>query len=315
MSQAEVAALAGVSRQLIGALEAGKHLPRVDAAISLALALEADVDTLFAASQTPVDVRSGGAPADGGLVRMGRVGNQAVTASVRSGWDAADGLVDHGSVSAFGALPPGLVVAGCEPGLETLEALLRERGVGALAVNASTTDAIACLAGGRVHAAVVHGTAGGPDPASRAGNAIRYRLASWQVGLAGPADAADSLFAEALDGFHEVIQREPGAAVQAAFRRRIGVDVPGPVVGSHVEAARLAVATGYAAVTIEPAARAVGARFHPLEIHRTELWVARQWVGDRVVETGLDLLMSSRFQRQLGHIGGYDLDGFGDRAA
>lgn len=93
------------------------------------------------------------------------------------------------------------------------------------------------------------------------------------------------------------------------------MDVPGPVVGSHLEAARLALITGHTAVTIEPAACAVGARFHPLELHRTELWLAGQWVGDRIVESGLDLLMSGRFQRQLRHVGGYHLDGFGDRAA
>lgn len=315
LSQAEVAALAGVSRQLIGALEAGKHLPRIDAAISLARALGSDIETLFATSPPPVDVRSASRPADGALVRMGRVGDRVVTAAVRSGWDAADGVVVDGSVTPFDALPQGLVVAGCEPGLETLETLLRQRGVGALAVNASTADAVDCLAGGRVHAAVVHGAAGDLDPPGRVGEAVRYRLASWQVGLAAPADASDSLFATALDGFHEVIQREPGAAVQQAFRRRVGVDVPGPVVGSHLEAARLALITGNAAVTIEPAAYAVGARFLPLEMHRTELWVAGQWVGDRVVASGLDLLMSGRFQRQLRHVGGYDLDGFGDRAA
>lgn len=315
LSQADVAALAGVSRQLIGALEAGKHLPRIDAAISLARALASDIDTLFATPRLPVDVRSGDSPADGALVRIGRVGDRPVTASVRSGWDAADGVIDAGSIAPFGGLAPGLVVVGCEPGLETLEALVRQRGVGALAVNASTADAVDCLVEGRAHAAVVHGAGGELDPPGRVGSVVRYRLASWQVGLAGPADSSDSLFTTALDGFHEVIQREPGAAVQQAFRRRIGVDVPGPVVGSHLEAARLALVTGRAAVTIEPAACAVGARFHPLELHRTELWLAGRWVGDRVVESGLDLLMSGRFQRQLRHVGGYDLDGFGDRAA
>jgi molybdate-binding protein len=75
------------------------------------------------------------------------------------------------------------------------------------------------------------------------------------------------------------------------------------------------VTTGTPAVTIEPAARAVGAEFHPLETHDAELWVAVEWSRDRVVGEALDLLSGRRFQRRLAAIGGYDLAGCGTRVA
>jgi molybdate-binding protein len=86
-------------------------------------------------------------------------------------------------------------------------------------------------------------------------------------------------------------------------------------VGGHVVAARLGLATGQPAVTIEPAARAVGASFHPLDRHVAELWVGSRWLGEQEAEDLLGLVTSSRFRRRLEAIGGYDLEGTGRRVA
>jgi DNA-binding XRE family transcriptional regulator len=48
MTQAELAARAGVSRQLVAAVEAGRHAPAVDAALGIARALGTTVEELFA---------------------------------------------------------------------------------------------------------------------------------------------------------------------------------------------------------------------------------------------------------------------------
>jgi molybdate-binding protein len=66
-------------------------------------------------------------------------------------------------------------------------------------------------------------------------------------------------------------------------------------------------------VTIEPAAIATGAAFHPLEVHDAELWVVAEWLDDRVVKAGLDVVASRRFQQRLLAIGGYDLANCGMR--
>ena len=115
-----------------------------------------------------------------------------------------------------------------------------------------------------------------------------------------------------------MVQREPGAGVQQTFRGAIPKsrnNVPGLVANSHIEASRLAMAMDIPAVTIEPAARAVGALFHPIEVHTSQLWVAQTWIDDDVVEAAMSILVGSRFQRQLAGVGGYHLEGSGTRAA
>ena len=86
LTQAELAARAGVSRQLVAAVEAGHNTPAVDAALGLARALTTSVEELFA--DTPPDVvpALGGHLPDGAPLRVGRVADQLVAAE----------LADHG---------------------------------------------------------------------------------------------------------------------------------------------------------------------------------------------------------------------------
>ena len=306
---------------MVGAVEAGRHLPRVDAAMAMAAVLGVDVQALFAPTPSPVDVVSGSVPLDGSLVRVGWVGDRTVTAPARvgpDGWDVADAVVEDETLTPFGRRLPGLVVAGCEPGLEVLERMLREAGMGAVAAPASSAAAIGALAAGRVHAAVVHG----PAPAAFAEPAgvqvDRFRMARWQVGLAAPSDVEPGWWQGALSGEVPVVQREQGAGVQRAFENAVvpdGESVAGPRVASHLEAARRAVLLGMPAVTIEPAALAVGASFHPLETHEAQMWVVRDWLGHRSVTEALHVISSSGFQRRLEGVGGYDLTDCGARAA
>lgn len=320
MTQADLATRAGMSRQMVGAIEAGRHLPRVDAALSLARALGVEVGTLFPSPTEAIDAITGKPLQSGSLVRIGWVGDRAVTAPAGTGadgWDVADGATQDGALVAFDRRPPGLVVAGCEPGLAVLERLLRERGMGAVAVSASSTAARSALSAGRLHAAVVHGAPGDRYPVPDNPDVTRVRLASWRVGLAAPIDAPGDWWRKALSGAVPVVQREPGAGVQQAFMGAIESEdqIPGPVVGSHLAAARLSLATGLAAVTIEPAALAVGAGFHPLEVHDAQLWIAGAWIHDRVVTEALATIGERRFTARLVGIGGYDLSQSGSRAA
>jgi transcriptional regulator with XRE-family HTH domain len=321
LSQQDLAVRAGVSRQLVGAVETGRHLPRVDSALALAEVLGVTVDSLFGTLSVPIDIAGGGTTPDGALVRVGRIGNQSVTAPIRvgpEGWDAADGIVTEGQISTFDVGAPGIIVGGCEPGLVLLERMLRAGGSGAVAVSLTSTSALECLLAGRLHAAVVHG----PEPdlvvRAKALAVTRFHLARWQVGIAAGPDATKGWWKQALTGKTPVVQREPGAGVQRAFRDAVPKtqkSVPGPLAASHLEAARWAMAMNIPAVTIEPAARAVGAGFHPIEVHSAQLWVGQAWVNDGVVEEAMAILVGSRFRRQLAGVGGYDLEGLGTRAA
>lgn len=318
MSQAELAARAGVSRQLVTALESGRNLPRVDAALALAAALAVQPDELFAPTGTPVEVLTGEPPDEGALVRTGRVGERVVTASARvgrSGWDVADAQVVAGELRPFGHLRPGVVMAGCEPGLELLERLLRESGLGALTVGCSNAAALTALADGRVHLAAVHAPARSFPPVPAGLAVVRYHLCAWQVGLAGPTRSSGGWFNRALSGTGTVVQREAGAGVQATFLQAAARAPRGPRVGGHLEACWMAISRNLPAVTIEPAARALGAAFHALDTHAVELWVNRAWLGDPAVAAALQEVSSQRFQQYLAHVGGYDLTASGRTAS
>lgn len=317
-TQAELAERAGVSRQLIGAAEAGRNLPRVDSGLALAGALGIEVEVLFADHASAIDVLTGATPADGTLVRSGRVGEQIVVAPLHhapEGWGTVDGEIRDGGYLPWSQARDGFVVAGCEPGLEVLERLLRQSGAGAVSVTASSTAAIEALRNDRVHAAVVHGPALGR--AGEIDDVVRIRLANWEVGLADAYDAEGGWFEQALTGRVPVVQREQGAGVQAEFESRVesADPVPGPRATSHLEAASRAVYGGLPAVTIEPAALAVGAEFRALGLHETQLWIAAQWRNERAVIEALDVIADRRYQARLRAVGGYDLSGFGTRLA
>ena len=271
-----------------------------------------DVGKLFAGKESPRDVVTGLVPEEGTAVRYGRVNDQIVTAPARvgpDGWDIADGLVENGVVAVAVRPLPGFVVAGCEPGLEVLERILREQGLGAVAATASSQAAVAALEAERVHAAVVHAPRPG-DIHQRSGvAATRFRLARWRAGLAAASHTGGAWWQDALHGAVSVVQREAGAGVQRAFEQAAATDlpVPGPRVRSHIAAVRRAVISGLPAVTIEPAALAAGAAFHALEVHEVELWVARSLLADPGVAAAMDVMVGSRFRQRLMSIGGYDL--------
>lgn len=316
LSQGDLAEMAGVSRQMISAIEGGRHLPRVDAALGLARALGVAVTDLFAPEMGPIDVITGEPPGEGALIRVGMVGDQQVVTRAgveSSGWSSADAVIENGLVRRLSSLAPGPVMVGCEPGLEVIGQDLREARRGAVSVAASSRAAREALGAGRAHIAVVHAAPGELPGAGQATQ--RFHLCSWRVGLAASPDSAEGWAAAAMSGAVPVIQREAGAGVQAAFERAAGVGVEGPRSSGHIDAVKMALATGMPAVTIEPAAIALGAAFHPLETHDAEVWVPAELAGDPVVEAALNDMVGERFRRRLLGIGGYDLGRIGLRAA
>ncbi len=322
LTQVQLAERAGVSRQLVGAVEADRHLPRVDAAVRLAAALTTTVEELLAPSTGEV-VGVLDPPADGQLVRIARVGERLVcvpTAGSGEGWAGADAQIRGRAAQLFDVERPALLVAGCDP-IIGLAARLLEAAGGPRMVPVATSSAAAVevLADARGHAGMVHGREGhlrAPRSPVR-----RWHVARWQVGLAAPADLGDGWVADALSGRIPVVQREAGAGSQDAFERARKATsgnagkVPGPRVAGHAEAAWRAASDGTVAVTIEPAALATGLAFHPLETHVSQLWAAADHADDALLHAFLDEVAGERVRRRLAAIGGYDLDGVGTELA
>jgi DNA-binding XRE family transcriptional regulator len=324
LTQTELAARAGVSRQLVAAVEAGRHAPAVDAALGLAQALATTVEDLFAADEPAVVPALEGRLRDRAALRVGRVGDRLVAAEIAdhgvagAGWARPDGSSERGAVRLFaGANPAGTVLAGCDPAFGLAERMLDGLGSRSLlAISAPTGTALRALRRGRVHAAVVHGVQ--DDLPAAPVPVLRWHVARWQVGLGlAPSARARSLH-DVLAGLVPIAQREPTAASQQAFERaRTAAGKPeqaaGPRAGGHLDAARIAATLGGAAVTTEGAAHAFGLRFFALEDHVVELWAAERWLDHAGIDALADLLTTSAFTERVAHYGGYDLRRCGER--
>jgi transcriptional regulator with XRE-family HTH domain len=97
VSQAELAARAGVSRALVASIEQGRHAPAVGAALRLARALGATVEELFGASDPArVTLVLDTGLRRGARVRAARVGGRTVVAPAApspASWGTADGTL------------------------------------------------------------------------------------------------------------------------------------------------------------------------------------------------------------------------------
>ncbi|MGH2755862.1 MAG: substrate-binding domain-containing protein [Actinomycetota bacterium] len=315
LTQAEVAAAAGLSRQLVTALEAGRHSPSVTAGIALARALDTTVEALFGDRRlTRWETVVGDPVPDGALVTAARVGERAVFAPVprRSlggpSWPKADGVVSGRTVRSFdGRVPEGFVVAGCDPALGLAAELLPQGGPRRLmAVPATSGAAIRALGAGTVHAALVHGP---PERLeAETPGAERRAVARWRVGVAsrGPLELA-----AIAEGRLTMTQRPPGAEAQRALERALEGRAPsggGPAAEGHLDAARLvAEGSADAGVTMEAAANLFDLGFMPLEEHTVELRVAERWLAHPGAAALLEVFASRDLAARLAALGGYEL--------
>jgi DNA-binding XRE family transcriptional regulator/molybdate-binding protein len=324
LTQTELAARAGVSRQLVAAVEAGHNTPAVDAALGLARALATSVEELFVDTPSEAVAALGGRLRDGVPLRVGRVAGQLVATELPdhgtagASWAKPDGVFEAGRLRLFpGANPAGLVLAGCDPALGVAEAMLQGLGSSSLlAISAPTGTALRALRRGGVHAAVVHGLPGElPEPPVPV---VRLHLARWQVGLAIASRLHGHSLEAVLRSDIRVAQRDPAAASQQAFERAVatvGIASPrsGPQATGHIDAARIAAILNGAAVTTEAAAQAFDLGFFALEDHTVEIWFAERWLDHPGVDALGNLFNSSAFTQRVALFGGYDLTSCGDR--
>lgn len=323
-SQAELARRAGVSRQLVSAVEAGRHVPNVTAAIGLARALNVTVEVLFspACDEDAVDV-FGQSSRAGTPLLTARVGDRLVAVPVVYGVDSAEswGVADAAwGDPALQWLPGGsaaeLLISGCDPIMGMLAGLVDRTGHRVIAVHASTGRSVEALAAGRVHGVLVHARTGDlPEPPVAV---RRWRVASWQVGLAAqPGRSAPPSIDELAGRQATVVQRDPGAGTQRALSRALRAagaptDLPGPIGDGHIDVARrLTYGGGAAGVVMEAAAVAFDLGFAPLERHDVELWLAEPWAGLPAATELLNVLNSPALTQRSRLLGGYDATGCG----
>lgn len=346
MSQQELAALAGVTRQTISGIESDLYAPSAAVAMRVARALGCRVEDLFWLEDDAAEVEAvaaAGMPAGQRLrLAVARVGARWVAyplvgeSAFRTELVPADGE---------GELPAGagplrvrllddpeslartVVMAGCSPAL-SLWAQAAQRwnpGMRVHTLFANSMDGLYRLARGEVHAAGVHLY----DPETGEHNAPFVRrvlgdrpvalinLGVWEEGLLVRAGNPLGLKtgADLAQPGVSVVNREEGAGSRMLLERVLQqAAVPcGAVCGfdrvrcSHVEVAQeVAAGRADAAVSTASVAAAYGLGFVPLQEVRYDMAVPLAYLEEAPVRQLFATLNHRRIRSQLEALGGYN---------
>jgi molybdate-binding protein/DNA-binding XRE family transcriptional regulator len=343
LSQAELAASVGVSRQALSALEGGRSVPSTAVALRLARALDCTVESLFWLAEGPaVPVRVAGEPSSGRAI-VGRVEGRWVAHPL--GPDALHAAADaelrpdgRRTVARLlddpERLGRRLLVAGCDPALGLLAATAARAGVELSWLPATSAAALALVARGEAHVAGAHLYDAETDehnvPFVRAtlpGRACALlELASTEEGLVVAPGARSGVggVEDLVRGDVVIVNRPEGAGARGLLDRelaRAGI-APASVRGyerelpGHEAVAR-AVASGSAdaGVATRAVALAHGLGFVPLHGERFDLVVPAGLLDYEPARRLVSVLNGAGFRRQLAAVAGYDTAGTGREVA
>lgn len=322
LSQLELSRASKLSRQLVSALETGRHVPSVKAAMAVSQVLGSTVEEIFgvARSGSYFLPALGEEPAQAVSVVTVRVGDSISyhpLAEAGQAWGKADGLYRDGQVRLFeDGDTSGIALAGCDPALGLAASLLPNQGPQrVVSIAASSGKALKALDEGLIHGALVHGRPGYLPDGTRP--VRRFILARWRVGLACLPGVRMDL-EKLAKGTLTTTRRDPDAEIQRALERKLsdlggGSRIKGPSVTSHLDAARrVSYGAVDTALTMEAAARAFGLDFTELEEHVCELRVAQEWADLPGTQGIVDLIGTEPFHARLQAVGGYDVTDAGN---
>jgi molybdate-binding protein/DNA-binding XRE family transcriptional regulator len=344
LAQAELAMRAGISRQALGAIEAGLYQPGVAVAIKLARELALSVESLFGVedqeqySVTWMADKSHPRPALGNRVSLARLNGRLVavpTAASALTLAPVAGIVcdargDKISVRSFRSrknIDATILLAGCDPGVAILADWMMRNGGGAevVAVPCSSGAALDALIAGRANIAGVH--LRDPRSGEYNGTSVRRRLgrrrvgfvnfATWEIGLA-ISNRIRGKIREVGDlggGAVRIVNREIGSGARNVLDealKKAGLDAKKIAgydreLGGHLEVAS-AINSGDAdaGVTIRVAAEAYGLDFVPIREERYDFVIPDSAMETAPVTAILEALNSARFARELSQLCSYD---------
>ncbi len=310
LSQRALSEAAGITRQAVGAIESGRMQPGVGIALEIARALGTTVEELFGSRRE--------APPKPKRVAGATIGGRIVTHVLDE---------DHLAIEPAESAVPNVFVGGCElaVGLLSRHASARSRDIRVLWLGMTNRAALAALARGEVHAAVVHGDVT-PEQAKRVNEFLRFELATTEAGWLvrhgnplGLRGAADLPRTKA-----RLANRPPGAGARRLLDeqlRRANVD-PRRLAGydrevaGQLDAGR-AIVQGFAdaAVGMASVAHTFGLQLVPLREERCALLVPRAAIRTHEIRTLLDALRSAQYRRDLEALESYDVTRTGEQIA
>lgn len=323
LTQAELAARAGISRTAVTAIEGKSLVPSVAAALSLARALDTSVEMLF-----------GGDVSD-------RPPSWACQPRAESGpfWEAeVNGrrwLYPAESSPMLTMLPDGvgsepsppqnertsaarqtLVVACCDPAAGLLASeFARETGQRMLVLHRSSRQAVELLKQGKVHLAGLHfSTDDEPE-----GNAIvvrdmlgndfqLVRVARWREGIATSPAARVRSVRGALRSKLRWVGREPGSGARQCLDRLLGGRRAPRHLAPHHRGVAEAVRSGWAdaGVCVELTSAEAGLTFLPVQQEAYDLCIPNALFDEPRIQAFLNVVRSVNYRRLLAGLPGYD---------
>lgn len=338
-SQAELARLSGLSRAEVSAIETGRVVPSVAAALALAAAFSCRVEEIFGIGGRHAEgvELAIGEPVDGMRVWYARVGQRVRAFPVEPtamGTLAHDGVWGGETRESATVREVGpertLVIAGCDPAVGLLAAEYARLGFRLLPLQRSSGEALELVREGKVHGAGVHfGGDGGADGAS--GNRPRVaralgggfrlaRVATWEDGLAVGGGVRGTSIASVVRGDGPWAVRERGSvarecldAVLGARAGRIADD--GRIAKSHRAVAEV-IRSGWAnaGVCVRLTAEEAGLRFLSIQREAYDLCFPVALMDDPRVLALMKVLQSRSYREAIGALPGYHAGDTGEVA-
>lgn len=330
LSAAALAALVGVSRQTIYAIEAGTYVPNTVTSLQLARALGVSVEDLFSlpatANETRVEAVTPLSAVPGQPVQLCRIDERLVaTAPSAFPWflppsDAimtsktrariADPSVDFSNR---------LLIAGCDPAISVLARHMQSSGVELILAHRNSTQALALLKSGSVHVAGTHLQANTFPKDSAV-----FSYAVWEEGIVTANGNPKGV--RGVEDFSrkdiKIVNREAGAGSRIlldAQLKRLTIspdqaDGYQTIVSGHLAAAsEVRTGTADCCIATRAAARAFGLDFIPLLTERYDFAIQRRHLDLPAIQTLLNTLNRAGFRRELDYAGGYDTRASGQR--
>lgn len=346
VTQVALAASSQLTRQSVGAIEAGRATPAVDVALRIARALDCQVEELFGTAT--VEQRVWAEPTATAMT------GRAALAHIAGRWIAypleregiriaADGIVSArrgGSVEvepvrSSAESRENLMIMGCSLALGLLADRLNARAGGGHFVwfARSSTRALEALSRRHAHIAGVHlvdaktGEANITDVRRHASNTpvAVITLGRWEAGLLLPPGNPKRVRSVADLGRSRLrlVVREAGSGALRLLERELKrAGLPSRLAGNaalrasgHLEVAQ-AISFGAADVGVatRDAAMAFGLSFVPLAEERYDLVISRPDLADPRLQRLLDTMTTAAYRRELSALG-YDVRACGDRVA
>jgi putative molybdopterin biosynthesis protein len=346
MSQKDLAAIAGVSRQTISGVESGQYAPSTTMALRLANALGCQVEDLFWLTQDRAEIEA--IPAKNVLVgqpsrlSLARIGGRWIAHSLMGNAAFRLEMIPADGEGIYAPNSPTLrvkllddleklhrtvVIAGCTPAL-SLWARAAELWHPDLRVHwtfDNSMSALHRLCRGEVHLAGMHLY----DPIAQEHNipfvqaalqdmpAVVINLGSWQEGLLIQPENPFNLknVSDLTRSEVTIVNREAGAGSRQVLERSLqeaGIDFPSVkgfdrIVYGHFEVAQAIIeGKATAGVSTESIAAAFGLGFIPLHCSRYDLVVLKPYLDEAPVQQLLSTLGHRRVLSQLEALGGYD---------